>query len=217
MENKELIENTNFRVLRCNNVEEVLQQYGQLSVSVKLQMAKVYKDAFKLPPWCEEYDAADLVKNYFPEMINEFSPGVLVIADNIQEGVIGFCQGGLTTLKDLANIKYKSDPEKIQKSIQAKGGIGDGEVIFYENEMCVLPSKWNKGVGNALNNARFDFIDELGVDTVIGRSINTVLLGMKEKQFPKRGFNFSQFIPEGDNFAVNGIPTQRFCYVAQRI
>ncbi len=217
MENRELLENTNFRVLKYKNAEEALRQYGELPVSVKLQMAKVYKEAFKLEPWFEEYDAADLAKNYFPEMIGEFSPGVLVIADNIQEGVIGFCQGGLTTIPELAEIKYLSDPKGIGDSIMEKGKIKEDEYVFYENEMCVLPSKWNKGVGNALNKARFDVIDELGVDTVIGRSINTVLLGMKEKQFPKRGFNFSQFIPDGDNFTVNGISTERFCYLAKRV
>jgi hypothetical protein len=203
--------------LKYKDAKDALRQYDELPVSVKLQMAKVYKEAFKLPPWREEYDAADLVKNYFPEMIGEFSPGILVIADNMKDGVIGFCQGGLTTTEDLATIKYKSNPGQIQESIQKKGEIGEGEVIFYENEMCVLPSEWKQGVGKALNKVRLDYVDELGIDIVVGRSINTRLLEMKEKAFPERGFSYSKFLPTGDNFTVNEIPTQRFCYVAKRI
>jgi len=238
---KELLQNTRFSMMPYENRYEALQKYAELPTSTKKGMAKAYKDGFGGPPWkevCEcpncgayspdticrtekcgainlpeAYPIARLLEKDFPDMLTSFVPGVVVIAQNIENGVVGFCAGGMTTIDTLLFKKWNSN-QRIGDSIRTKTGIKTGQSFFYENEMVVNPKFQDKGIGSQLNKQRLNWIMSRGIDIVVGRSININLINMKNRQMPERGFSMKVFVPDGDTYAVDG--ARRQCYFAQR-
>lgn len=220
---------------------EALQKYQLLPDAVKARMAKTYKDGFGGEPWkevCEcpncgafspdtscrtdgcgtknlpeAYPIPRLREEDFPRMLTSFSPGVLVIAQNDMSSAIGFCTGGMTTLDKLVEKKWKGD-QQICDSIISESGVQPNQPFFYENEMVVSPKYQGYKIGSRLNEQRLDWITKRGIDVVVGRSINTNLLKMKQRQMPERGYAMKIFVPDGDNYQVDG--AKRQCYVARR-
>lgn len=238
---KELLQNTQFLFLTYENRYEALQKYAELGRSTKGEMARAYRNGFGGPPWkevCEcsscgafspdtscrtdgcgatnlpeAYPIPRLMEKDFPDMLTSFVPGVVVIARNSVDGVIGFCAGGMTTVDTLIFKKWNSN-QRIGDSIRANTGIEAGQPFFYENEMVVDPKFQSKGIGSRLNEQRLRWITDRGIDVVVGRSINTNLLKMKQRQMPGRGYAMKIFVPDGDNYQVDG--AKRQCYVARR-
>ncbi len=215
--------------------EEALESYTSLSDEQRLGMAKVYQEAFGGYPWfesfrcnkCDEFTKTDgvcahcggdsfseaypldwLVSEYFPHMMTQYTPGVLVV---LEEGtdVIGFTTGGATTLGELIEDKYKGKPD-ILDSIISQTGVSPESVVFYENETCVTSSLQQKGSGRKLNLARVSAAHEMGFPLVCGRTINQPWINLKQKQFTQFGYDFLSFNPEGDTYEVDGVRRQFF-------
>lgn len=235
---EKLVQQTSYEVVEYNSPSGALLKYGSLPISTRLQMAKVYRQAFQGKPWFEKfecdidgpqqnscctdcgkkdlaasYQTPKLVEETFPKMLSDFSPGALVIAKNQENGIIGFCCGGMTTLNDLIRLKYNGN-KTIQQSIMANTRLSLDLPFFYQDEMCVLPEFQGLGIGSAMDQVRLDWIDNRRIDLVYGRSINPNLLGMKMRHMPKRGFEVKIFRPEGDTYVVENNP--RRGYFAQR-
>ena len=237
----ELLRTTRFLTVSYENPQEALQKYGALPDSIRARMAQAYKAGFGGEPWkevCEcpncgafssdtscrtdgcgtknlpeAYPVERLIKKDFPEMITSFNPGVLVIAQSDMNSAMGFCAGGMTTIDELVEKKWKSN-RQIRDSIVSESGVRPNQPFFYENEMVVGPKYQGCKIGSRLNQQRLDWITNRGIDVVLGRSINDDLIAMKQNQMPERGYSVLVFIPKGDTYAVDG--ARRRCYVAQR-
>ena len=227
------------RLIPYESPDEALEQYNLLPLSSKVDMARVYQEAFGGKPWFEKcacaacqtfekdtvcsrcgatdlppaYPTGDLVYREFPAMLSSFAPGVLVLAQSPDGAMVGFCTGGMTTPDILTELKYKGNAE-VGNSLKVQTGLRSDEEFFYENEMCVVPELQGIGIGSRMNKARLDWIRSRGIGTVLGRTINPNLLKMKATQFPASGFDMRVFTPDGDTYSVDGL--QRQCYFAVR-
>lgn len=220
--------------------ESAKKMFELLLDTDKYQMATVYKEAFGGAPWferfkclnCEEFNSSNdicpncnkqdfdeaypiqnLVNEYFPEMISEFTPGILLIVKT-GEQMLGFTTAGFVTLRDLIEKKYKGNAQ-ILKSILFQSGLNPNSVMFYDNETCVRPEVQSKGVGSKLSQLRINLAKELGAKIICGRSINLPWLTLKEKQLRKAGYDFLSFVPDGDVYEVDGVKRQ--FYIANQL
>lgn len=218
---------------------EAIEVYKSFEPALKEQMAEVYRQAFAGPPWFEKfkcndcdsffatdsccpgcksfnigeaYPTEELIEDYFPKTLAEFTPGVLATASD-KNKVIGFVIGGDITLEKLVNKKYGGNGQ-ILDSISNQGGLKSQSVLFYNNEFCVLPEKQNQGIGTVLASAQLTDVLKLKPDFITGRTINQSLLKIRSNGLTKAGYDFSYFVPDGDGFQVNGTP--RFFYVGTR-
>ena len=219
---------------------EALELYKSFEPELKGQMAEVYRQAFAGAPWFEKfrcndcnrffatdsccpecqglnvreaYPTKDLIDNYFPKTLAEFTPGVLATAS--QNGsVIGFVIGGEITLEKLINKKYGGN-SMIMESIVNNFSVRPESVLFYNNEFCVLPEKQNQGTGTSLASAQLADVLKLEPEFVTGRTINRSLLNISKNGLKSAGYDFSYFVPNGDDFQVNGTP--RFFYLGKRM
>lgn len=218
------------------DIARTLPSYAQT------QMAEVYKEAFGGPPWYERvrcnscetfykdapagctkcgsmdigeaYPTKELLETYFPEMLSEFTPGILTLAE--REGrVVGFTTGGFIGLEDLVRTKYKANPlilESITQVLQQPPNTS----LFYDNETCVLPGLQKEGIGKLLSLARVNAAkSRLGTQYICGRTINIPWLELKRKQLTKQGYSFVSFVPKGDTYEVDG--NKRNFYLARLI
>lgn len=211
-----------------------------LRLQVKEQMARVYKEAFEGYPWYEVYQCRDcenyspqndvcrycegsnfseaypiewLVKDYIPEMLASFTPGVLIISENSDDVVEGFSTGGGITVADLINKKYAKN-QAVLNSILQNTALTPETVVFYENETCVSPDSQQKGLGGELNKQRLQGANAQEFDYICGRTINLPWLKLKERQMNELGFDFVSFVPAGDTYEING--QKRFFFIGSK-
>jgi len=230
-----------FSTYSYENAEQAFEAYELLSSEQKLAMAKVYQEAFGGYPWyevfkcsgCEEFARTDdacnhcggnsfseaypvdwLVNEYFPHMLMQYPPGVLITLEESGQ-MIGFTTGGAITLGQLIEDKYKGKSE-ILASIIGKTGVSPDEVVFYENETCISASLQQRGSGGKLNLARVRMASEMGFSLVCGRTINQPWLKLKERQLAQYDYNFHAFVPDGDTYEVDGEPRKFFMAARNR-
>ena len=208
--------------------------YASLGVDRQLDLANIYRSAFAGPPWYERfrcircgsfqafaggctkcgsevgeaYPTDELVKDYFPQMLSQYSPGVLILLAKV-----GFATGGMIELDRLIDLKYGGNKELLESIIE-KAAIGPRQRVFYDNEACVLPNAQKSGVGKKLSLARVEAAIGLGADVVTGRTINQPWLAVKRRQWEEKGFSFSAFVPSGDDYEVAG--AKRYFFVAKK-
>lgn len=208
--------------------------YASLGADRQLDLANIYRSAFAGPPWYERfrcnrcgsfqafaggctkcgnevgeaYPTEELINDYFPQMLSQYSPGVLILIPEV-----GFVTGGMVALWQLVDRKYGGKKEVLE-SIMEKSGIGPLQRVFYDNEACVLPSAQKSGVGKRLSLARVEAALALGADVVTGRTINQPWLAVKRRQWEEKGFSFSAFVPSGDDYEVAG--AKRYFFVAKK-
>lgn len=240
-EQKPELERPDFTIsaYRYNSQEEANILFEQLADQIKMDMAFVYQEAFGGPPWFEKfacsscdaflpvdtcpacgnaslppaYPIEQLIGNDFIQMFNSFTPGVLLLVQDTNEKVIGFSTGGITTLDDLITHKYKDDTS-IANDIKTRYPQSNNEVIFYDNETCILPDYQKYGIGRKLSEARILEALAMNATAICGRTINIPWLGLKEKQLQSVGYNFNAFNPNGDTYEVDGV--KRMFYFAQK-
>ncbi len=224
-----------FSTYNYENAEQALDAYVSLSIEQRMEMAKVYQEAFGGYPWfevyrcnkCDEFVKTSdtcahcgstsfseaypldwLMNEYFPHMVAAYTPGILVTLED--EGkIIGFTTGGAITLGQLIEDKYKGKPE-ILKSIVETTGVRPGEIVFYENETCLPASSQKKGYGGKLNLARVEAASETGFKLICGRSVNQPWINLKERQLSQLDYDFAAFTPVGDTYEVDGTKRQFF-------
>lgn len=215
--------------------QEALGAYASLTSEQRQGMAEVYQEAFAGYPWfeafrclkCDEFAKTDavcghcggtifteaypidrLVSDYFPHMMSQYTPGVLVtLEDNGR--MIGFTTGGVMTLGQLIENKYKGNPQ-ILASIVTNTGVSLGEKVFYENETCIPVARQQEGFGGKLNLARVRVAVEMDSPLICGRTINLPWLGLKKRQLAGYGYDFVSFVPDGDTYEVDGEPRKFF-------
>lgn len=219
---------------------DAFQNLMALKIEVRTQMAQIYKDAFGGYPWfevficskcsnfspqdaecpycggadfSEAYPLEDLIENYFPEMVMAYAPGVLILAENEDGEVEGFSAGGGVKIGDLIAKKYRGD-ESVLNSILTQSGLTEDAVVFYENETCISPNSQKKGMGGNLNFERLLTAKEQGFQYIAGRSVNQPWLKLKERQMDELGYDFVSFIPEGDEYEIDG--QRRYFFVGIR-
>ncbi len=205
--------------------------YEGIPLVQKQGMAKVYQDAFGGYPWYERYQCSrcgayqkdpgncpscgdavtreayprdELVKNYFPKMLADYTPGTLILSQAFDGRVVGFSSGGMIPLEALVQKKYAGSP-KILASICARAGFDGGEQVFYDNETCIAPEVQNKGVGRRLSAERIKSALELDAGRICGRTINMPWLKLKEEQLKAAGYSFDAFVPEGESYSVDDV------------
>lgn len=229
--------------IKYETVAEAGEKYGKIPERMKDYMAEDYKEAFGGKPWFESYQCTGtnecgylaepfcpickndnsikeaypttwLKETYFREMLTEFIPGILGLIQ-LGDEVPGFTTGGFTFFDVLIQNKYKRNTEVIFDSITKRFNIPASSLVFYDNETCINPVKQRSGLGPKLSQFRIDLSINLGADLVCGRTINFPWLETKERQFKNKGFNFEYFVPEGDNYSVEGNP--RYFYLARMI
>lgn len=230
-----------FSTYSYENAGQALEAYQTLSDEQKLAMAGVYQEAFGGSPWyevfkcnsCEEFartnDACShcggnsfseaypigwLVSDYFPHMVSQYTPGVLVTLESDGK-MIGFTTGGAITLGQLIEDKYKGKPE-ILASIIERTGVSPDEVVFYENETCIIASLQQRGSGGKLNLARVGAASKMEFPLVCGRTINQPWINLKERQLAGYGYDFVSFNPDGDLYEVDGVRRQFFMAARNR-
>lgn len=222
-------------VYRYQSPTQANEVYTSLGVDRQLEMANIYRSAFAGPPWYESfrcykcgsfqafeggctkcgsevgeaYPTQELIYDYFPQMLSQYSPGVLILLAKV-----GFVTGGMVELWQLIDRKYGGKKE-ISESIMVQAGIGPRQRVFYDNEACVLPNAQNSGVGKKLSLARVEAAIESGADVVTGRTINQPWLALKRRQWEAKGFSFSAFVPRGDDYEVQG--AKRYFFVAKKL
>ncbi|MBA3724562.1 MAG: hypothetical protein H0W89_06805 [Candidatus Levybacteria bacterium] len=225
-----------FTYTSCDEASDVFDSFSDTQ---KGQMATVYQNAFGGEPWYEKfaclscgayaagsscptcwkedlpeaYPMDALVNETFPEMLDRFTPGVLLIAYDTEENVSGFSTGGFISLEGLVDFKYKGD-ERTLFSLEKKGGIDRKADVFYDNETCIDPSRQKSGLGRLFSQERLQTAVSMDTETVCGRTINLPWLRLKERQLTASSYTVSSFTPEGDTYAMNGV--QRRFYVAKK-
>lgn len=230
-----------FSTYSYENAEQALEAYESLSDEQRLAMARVYQEAFGGYPWyevfkcngCEEFTRTNeacshcgsssfseaypiewLVSEYFPHMLCQYTPGVLVTLESDGK-MIGFTTGGAITLGQLIEDKYKGKPE-ILASIIERTGVSPDEVVFYENETCIIASLQQRGSGGKLNLARVGAASKMEFPLVCGRTINPPWIKLKERQLAGYGYDFVSFVPNGDTYEVDGEPRKFFMAARNR-
>lgn len=220
---------------RYSTPSEAQSIYESLSSVHKLGMASVYREAFGGYPWYESvkcnscgefaretgecthchgrsfseaYPMQWLTQEYFPHMVAQYTPGVLITL-NQGADMIGFSTGGAIALGELITDKYKGDP-KILASIVRTAQADPRSIVFYENETCISASLQQKGSGGQLNLTRVQAASALGFQLICGRTINQPWLKLKERQLALYGYDFISFNPEGDDYEVDGVKRQFF-------
>lgn len=215
--------------------------YQGLDADVQMQMADIYRAAFGGYPWyekfrclscgqytasedgcprcgssdmCEAYPRDELMADYFPQMVGEFTPGLLMLATAPQGELVGFSTGGFTTPADLVDIKYGGNRD-ILRSITTQGRLIAGDPMFYDNETCIWPDLQKRGVGKQLSQDRIKAAISMDAAYICGRSVNLKWLALKERQLTAAGYDFTCFTPDGDTYEVEGI-ARRF-YIARNI
>lgn len=231
----------NFTQYIYESAEEARQIYGALPEGTKYQMADVYQQAFGGAPWFERFKCGDcgdfsqseaccpgcnsanlseaypveeLVRDYFPETISEFTPGILITAASGNGDMLGFTTGGFATLDTLVKVKYRSNQD-ILDSIKERGNSDPAEMTFYDNETCICPNLQQQGIGRKLSQKRVEAARDLGASLICGRTINLSWLTLKREQLTLAGYDFRAFVPEGDTYQVDGIARQ--FYLARKI
>lgn len=228
-------ENIFFDTYSYESQKEALEAYASLTNEQRSGMAKVYQEAFGGYPWfevyrcnkCDEFTKTNdscehcgntsfseaypidwLMNEYFPHMVAQYVPGVLVTLED-DGRMIGFTAGGAITLGKLIEDKYKGKPE-ILASITANTGVSPEEIVFYENETCISVPLQKKGSGGKLNLARVAAASEMRFLLVCGRTINQPWIRLKERQLGEYGYDFVCFNPDGDAYEVDGVRRQFF-------
>ncbi len=240
MEKREKLQNVRFTVLRYQGNEQAVASFMSLSKLKQEQMAKVYQEAFAGPPWYEvcacpncgqfspdrncrtencnttnlpeAYPTEWLTQTYFKEMLCEFLPGTLILAERPDEGVVGFVTGGFCTLRELVEKKYKGNRQILNSITGKTPGQSPDDIVFYENEACVLPSDQNRGVGAMMSDKRIDIALEMGAQAICTRSVNLPWLEKKKTQYekPERGLRSFMFVPDGDTYTVPTTGARRY-------
>lgn len=229
-------EQVRYENLPYHSPQDALERLLSLSLTVREQMAQVYKDAFGGYPWYEVYQCTgcgnysptdencahcqgtefsdayhieELMNKYFPEMLQAYLPGVLILAKDGEDSIEGFSTGGGTTFGTLVEKKYKGD-QRILASIRAQTGLTPETPVFYENETCISPESQQAGIGSSLNYQRLESAVAQGFKYICGRSVNKPWLGIKRSQMEALGYDFQMFVPEGDTYEVGGSPRYFF-------
>ncbi len=229
--------------INYNSSIEAEEKYKMLPEGVKNSMAVDYREAFGGYPWYEKFKCTGTAKcdflaeafcpicksdnniseaypiewlkeEYFPEMLGKFIPGILALAQ-IGGEIPGFTTGGFSSLESLIIRKYTKNTEAVLNSIKKQFSISSSNFLFYDNETCILPEQQSSGIGSTLNQFRIEEAMRLGADLVCGRTINFKWLKIKEEQFTQNDYSFKYFIPDGDNYSVNGNP--RYFYLAKML
>lgn len=241
MKNEILTTNNTFRIEKFTyqTADEAIAVFDSFSDPQKKQMAEVYQNAFGGEPWLERfscpgcgayvvenrcagcskndlpeaYPLDELVNTTFPKMLEAFTPGVLLASYEEDDTISGISTGGFTTVDALVDAKYNRS-ETILFSIKQEGAVSDMTNIFYDNETCIDPKRQKNGLGKKFSQERIQSSISLGADTVCGRTINQPWLALKERQLNENGYQVISFVPDGDTYAVNGIP--RTFYIAKR-
>lgn len=217
---------------------QAIRMLRKLSPEIQFQMAEAYRAAFAGDPWEEKYICPscgrylknsfcpkcqvsssqeaypinELLNDYFPEMLSAFVPGMLGIAIESSQ-VAGFTTGGFTVLENLIYNKYVSEnPKRILNSISSSANISPNELVFYDNETCILPSLQGQGLGKVLSLARIKAALKMRAEIICGRTINVPWLGLKERQLTQARYNFTYLVPDGESYQVDGMP--RYFYLA---
>lgn len=228
----------NFQIFRYENQSQAAKVYESLDRETKQQMARVYQEAFGGYPWFEAfrcqncgsfaadrekckkcgqtdlgeaYPTADLVESYFPSMLADYTPGVLIVSRSPEGEVVGFSTGGGIKLGELVQKKYQGKTQ-ILDSILRQTGLSPKELVAYENETCVLPSMQKGGIGRRLNRARISELRK-SFASICGRTINQPWLNLKTQQLAQAGFAVQSFVPDGDDYEVDG--KKRFFFLAK--
>ncbi len=221
------------------NGEQALEAYVSLTEKQRSEMAVVYQEAFGGYPWyevfkcngCEEFVRTDvacshcggnsfseaypiewLMNEYFPHMVSQYVPGVLITLEHGGR-MIGFTTGGAIKLGQLIEDKYKGKPE-ILASIIGNTRVSPTDEVFYENETCISESSQQRGLGGKLNLARVRAASDMGSSLVCGRTINKPWIKLKQRQLAEHGYDFVSFIPDGDSYEVAGL--RRHFFMASR-
>ena len=228
--NKEIIR-PNLVSYTFNTPEEAALVWAGLTADEQLQMADVYQKAFGGDPWyevgacqqcgnftssmsicqscsstsiSEAYPTEDLVGSYFPnDMLQAYLPGMFTMA-KVEGRVVGFSTGGFVTLGELIDRKYSGN-QLILSSIMQETGVSEQDVLFYDNETCVDNSYQGLGIGKLLGEERRMLATELGADLICGRTVNLPWLSLKNRDLNAAGFDFLAFVPDGDNYQINGL------------
>lgn len=235
----ESVSGINTKIYLYESPKDALITYASIPERLKTEMADVYREAFGGSPWFEKYKCGDcgnfaagneccpncqsqnmgeaypkkeLTEKYFPQMLQEFTPGLLIIASNQSGKIVGFTTGGAITLSELIQKKYKGNPT-ILRSITDTTGIGQEDIVFYDNETCISPDAQQKGIGTTLSRERIALADQIGFP-ICGRTINRPWLQVKNRQLGQLGYQVQSFIPTGDNYQVEG--NSRTFYLAKK-
>lgn len=219
--------------------DKALEVYTNFSTATKEQMASVYQNAFGGEPWYERfvcltcdkysksadcisckssdlpeaYPSEELVNTEFPNMLQTFIPGTLLLSYGGDCQVNGFSTGGFITLGDLINKKYAGNTT-ILSSIEQKYGINSETEVFYDNETCVDPARQKRGLGRIFSRERINAAKSIRAENICGRTINLPWLNVKKQQLTDEGYAFFSFVPEGDTYEVGGSP--RVFYLARK-
>lgn len=229
MSSKEKTE-INYKKREYDSSRDAFQNLMSLNIGIRSQMAQTYKDAFGGYPWfevfqcskcgnyspedsnctycggvdfSEAYPIQDLVNNYFPEMVMSYTPGVLILAENHEGDLEGFSTGGGIALGHLIEKKYGGN-KTILNSILSQTDLSPDSVVFYENETCISPNSQKRGMGGNLNLERLLSAKEQGFQFICGRTVNQPWLRLKQRQMDELGYDFISFIPEGDDYTIEG-------------
>ena len=219
--------------------EDAALLYEDMSSQNKSEMAISYQEAFAGPPWyeayvcngcgsfskdpgvcgnCKEhqltraYPIKMLEESYFREMLQVYTPGLLIIADNGDGGVVGFTTGGNIKLGELIEKKYNNN-QIVKKSILKNTKMSPDTVVFYENETCIRTEWQQKKVGGRLNYERVKAAKEMGSQLICGRTVNRPWLGTKEKHFSEFGYKVLHLFQMGI-YQING--SNRLFFLAQQ-
>lgn len=99
----------------------------------------------------EAYPINELLEKLFPELIGSKKSGVLNIAYDNQEEVIGFAIGGKSTLEKVKKGHYgEGEWPAVCDLIYKQSGLGEKDEIFYIDELVVRPDYQFKKVGSGL-------------------------------------------------------------------
>ncbi|MDO8487878.1 MAG: hypothetical protein Q7S31_00995 [bacterium] len=237
---RDLSAGNNLEVLGYTSAPEATALIDTLDPKSRLEMASVYQQAFAGYPWyevvackqcgefakegdtcshcqgtvfAEAYPTEWLLKEYLPQMVADYVPGVLILAKDETDSIQGFSCGGGIKLGELIEHKYKGKPD-ILESITTNSEVNPEKTVFYENETCISPTVQQKGMGSQLNFARVKQASELGFEHVCGRTINLPWLEVKKRHFAQFGYDCAAFYPEGDTYEVDG--QRRFFFMATK-
>lgn len=230
-----------FKKYTYNSADEAARVYKSLEPETKFNMAKVYQEAFGGYPWFEiwacvkcgdfakenstcpkcgstvfkaAYSTEELIEQDFPEMLISYVPGLLVLAKDESLGLLGFTTGGETKLGNLLDKKYHGNPV-IKRSILDRTEISENATVFYENETCIKPQAQQGGLGSRLNLERVTFAAQRNEKFVCGRTVNRPWLGVKESQLSRFGYETKSFVPNGDDYIVDGLT--RLFFIATKL
>ena len=214
--------------------------WQQFTKEQQRQMAKVYQQAFGGEPWYEKYTCnvcriftAEfgecpncgrqleeayptewLITEYFPKMLSDYVPGVLLVVQNQRDEIVGFSNGGFNSIGLLVANKYPQNPEQILASMTKQFGLSAEDRVFYDNETCLLPQNQRSGLGKQLSQKRLQAALDLRAKLICGRTINLPWLELKKQQLTNKGFLFESDVLKGDTYQVDNV-SRRF-YLATK-